>query len=317
MTSTILKRLPEGDRPVKPAEVNRWLDVLGGLLGGGLLMRGHDGTRRDNSSSTNAVLDMQSSAAGVPHQWWLLSTASPTATPTAANAHSIQDAGLEIGAGGHARIYGPSGTGYGQFTSDNNGKLTLAGSGVDAGTLSLSALAGLTSISLGATPATTGAIRLSNTTRIVARNAANSGDIALLDTSGDVVQVGQTGNRLNLLGTVFAPGINPPTIDGQVTSKSQVKGWVEGTISLGTLTVGESYNATASRLGAGNYTITWTRAFASATYAVVVTPAAVAASLLWTVTGKLAGSCTINFSTTGGVATDPSGFSVMAFGTLI
>ena len=73
---------------------------------------------------------------------------------------------------------------------------------------------GLTAISFGATPSATGAVRLSNNTAILARNAANSADCNLISISGtDAVAVGHTAGTqsltLNCSGTgsvFFAPG---------------------------------------------------------------------------------------------------------------
>ena len=267
-------------------------------------------------SSNNPTLLLRNTAG--KHRRTLLAATSPTGTLDATNCvELVDDAGLSIGVGKYLRLYGPAGANYGNLVGDNNGLVTLTGSGTSAGALALTGVQATTYLAVGAAPASAGAIRLSTNTAAMVRNAANSADINLIGlVATDVIQTGQSGTRHNLLGTVVAPGIDPPTVNGQVTAESQASGWIQCTIAAGVLTVNQSYNATASRAGAGAYTITWDRDFAAATYCVVASVVDAATLLIPRFTSTLAGSCTLGVYTTGGVLTDPASFSVAAFGTL-
>lgn len=160
---------------------------------------------------------------------------------------------------------------------------------------------------------------LTNATKLAGSNAANTDTYDLVGVNAsDQIEVGETGVRANLLGTVVAPSIDPPTVNGQVTAGAVASAWAYCT-GGGALGFGDSYNvdtATSVRNSAGDFSIVWDRNFSSANYAVVVTVFDNAANLMWRVNGQIAGSADIWFYTTAGVKTDPDGFSVVAFGTL-
>jgi hypothetical protein len=158
---------------------------------------------------------------------------------------------------------------------------------------------------------------LQNNTNLSGRNAANSASVTLIKlNTSDIIETGQTGTQHNLLGTVKAPAIDPPTTDGQVTELAVCKAMYYGSFSGGSLVTGDNYNvASATKNGVGDYTITWDRDFAAATYATVVTIDA-STRLMWRVLNKAVGSLDIRVETTAGVNTDPDAFSVACFGHL-
>mgnify|MGYP000261143582 CR=1 FL=1 len=159
---------------------------------------------------------------------------------------------------------------------------------------------------------------LTNNTKLTGRNAANSASVNLIGlNASDQVDVGVSGTQTNLLGTVVAPLIDPPTVNGQVTNESLLKANYSGYISGAALSDGAKFNvSSATYNGAGDYTIAWDRDFSSAFYGVVVTVEG-SANLICRVNSKTASSADIHVMTTAGVKTDPSiGFHVMAFGSL-
>lgn len=93
---------------------------------------------------------------------------------------------------------GATNTGFGVTSATGSGPCaTLAGTavvffGTSANSAASTGIASTGSVSLGAAPASTGAVRLSNNTVIRARNAANSGnvDIATVNASDQVVVAG-------------------------------------------------------------------------------------------------------------------------------
>lgn len=174
------------------------------------------------------------------------------------------------------------------------------------------------SISFGGSgAATTGTLRLVGGGTMYWRNAANSANIHVLGVNGsDQINLGQTGTQANLLGTVVAPSIDPPTVDGQVTTGSQCKAYAYVT-GGGGATLGQNYNITSvTRNAAGDFTVTIDRDFSGTTYAVVATVQDNGANLLCRVNGQAAGSFDIHFRDTAGVLTDPDAFAIACFGTL-
>lgn len=182
--------------------------------------------------------------------------------------------------------------------------------------------------------ATVGKIRFNNNQGIVGRNAGNTADVDLIGVdNSDVILVGSfgnanvaigaTGKTTSLLGTVTTTAIDPPTINGQVTSFSQAKAYLYYDVAGGGIVgggggLGYNYNiAGVTKNGTGDFTLTFDRDFAGAAYAVLVTVQDNGANLIWRVNGQAAGSCDIHFRTTAGVLTDPDGWSAVAFGDLV
>ncbi len=178
-------------------------------------------------------------------------------------------------------------------------------------------------IELGASGARLSALSpLTNNTPLYGRNAANSASVALVNlNASDIMETGATGTRHNLLGTVVAPSIDPPTVDGQVTNESQCKAFAY-VVGGGSMTLGDAYNveavgANTKRNGAGDFTIAWNRDFSSANYAVQVTVEDNgAAFLVPKVNSKTASSADIHFLNSAAALTDPDAFSVVVFGQL-
>lgn len=158
---------------------------------------------------------------------------------------------------------------------------------------------------------------LTNNTPLYGRNAANSANVALVNlNASNQVDLGAAGTQANLLGTVVATAIDPPTINGQVTVGSQCSAFAYVTAGGGA-SLGNNYNvASVTRNVAGDFTIAWDRDFAAATYAVIVTVEDNALTLLGKVNSQTASSCDVHVLTTAGTKTDPDAFSVVAFGTL-
>lgn len=159
---------------------------------------------------------------------------------------------------------------------------------------------------------------LKNDTGLLGRNAANSTSYTLIKlTTTDQVSVGETGRQMNLLGTVVAPAVDPPTIQGQVTAASQCQAWGYASIAAGVVTLGQNYNvASVVRNLAGDYTVNIDRDFSAATYAALVTVQDNGANLIARVNGQAAGSFDVHFRDTAGVLTDPDAFAFSCFGTL-
>lgn len=162
--------------------------------------------------------------------------------------------------------------------------------------------------------------RLPNTRWLRGRNAGASADINLIRaTSGDVIETGQTGTTHTLLGTVVAPTIDPPTVQGQVTARSQCQGWATITYSAGVPTLEDSYNVTSiTDDGTGILTITWDRDFANTNYCILLGYRRTGAGALCfqRVVDQQVGTCQIETYTSGGAAVDPLAIYVTAFGTL-
>ena len=158
---------------------------------------------------------------------------------------------------------------------------------------------------------------LQNNTNLSARNAANSASVTLIKlNTSDIIETGEATVQHNLLGTVKAPAIDPPTTDGQVTEMAVCKALYFGSFSGGSLVDGDNYNvASATKNATGDYTITWDRDFAAADYVSLVTIDA-STRLMWRVLNKAAGSLDIRVETTAGANTDPDGISIACFGQL-
>lgn len=136
---------PEDDRHPWWREVNPIIRTLLGITGTGVLLRGHDGTRRghdraNTTTSGNYLVDVQSRAAGGLHAAFVLSGTSPTAAPTTANSAAlITDAGIALGTTARLeaerlRVYEAGRVDYSELTSAD-GELLLAGAGANAGGL--------------------------------------------------------------------------------------------------------------------------------------------------------------------------------------
>ncbi len=180
------------------------VNLLRGQVGGQVRLRGFSGNRRNTQggavlSSSNYSLDVQSP--GGQHAAFVHSSAAATAAPTTANAALlVQDTGASVGGGRSLRLYDAAGVDYVALTSDANGGLVLGGSGSAAGDLAVTNLTVVDDISIGATPATTGVIRLSNNTLVTARNAANSANITILGTdASNNVYVGDDANTATVV----------------------------------------------------------------------------------------------------------------------
>lgn len=162
-------------------------------------------------------------------------------------------------------------------------------------------------------------VRLANTIYLLGRNAAGSADVNLIRlNSSDIIESGQTGTRHNLLGTVVAPAIDPPTVNGQVTQRAVAAAWAHFTVSGGAVTLRDSYNVTSVTYNAaGDYTVTWDRDFSSAYYACLPSVEDNGAVLLAPkVNSQAAGSADIWVYNVAAAKTDPDAISVIAFGTL-
>lgn len=128
---------------------------------------------------------------------------------------------------------------------------------------------------------------------------------------------GATQASLPAAGGFNVTAIDPPTADAQVTAGSQVKAFAYVTAGGGA-TLGQNYNiASVTRNGAGDFTVSWDRDFAAATYAVVVTIQDNAANLIARVNGQTTTSADIHIRDLAGVLTDPDAFSFIACGTLV
>ena len=95
--------------------------------------------------------------------------------------------------------------GYGSFGSVLVGN--AANTGVWVGSSTSAVVMQGPSLAIGANPASSGIIRLPNNQWIVARNAANSGDVGLLGiTAGNLLDIGTTGFQSNVNGTLKHTG---------------------------------------------------------------------------------------------------------------
>jgi len=160
---------------------------------------------------------------------------------------------------------------------------------------------------------------LSNTSYLNGRNVAGTGVVNLLRINGsDIVESGQTGTRHNLLGTVVAPSIDPPTVNGQVAAGAVAASWAHFTVSGGAVTLRDSYNVTSVTYNAaGDYTVAWDRDFSTAYYAAVVTVVDNGGVLLAPkVNSQAAGSADLWVYNATATKTDPDAISVACFGQL-
>lgn len=190
--STYRRADPQGDWWIHHNEL---VDRDAGNANGGrkVSWTQYDGTEIDPQgggtlSTNNYTHTIRSTVSN--HRATLLAATSAMATPSTSNAvELVSDTGLFIGSGKALRIYGAGGSGYGGLTSDNNGLLTLAGSGSSNGGLALTFLTASSYVAIGATPASAGAVRLTKATAVTTRNNGNSADITLVtsDTSDNAL----------------------------------------------------------------------------------------------------------------------------------
>ena len=166
--------------------------------------------------------------------------------------------------------------------------------------------------------AATLALRLENT-RWLAGYSTGAAEVPLIRLNGsDIIETGQTGTRHNLLGTVVAPDIDPPTVNGQVTQRAVASAWAYFTVSGGAVTLRDSYNVSGVTYNAaGDFTVAWDRDFSSAYYATVVTVEDNGAVLLAPkVNSQAAGSADLWVYNATATKTDPDAISVACFGQL-
>jgi hypothetical protein len=214
MTDQIeLREVARGDEARLYATVNALVNVARGDKSAQVTLFGFDGNRRQTvgsggvaagavTSSGQYALDVHSAhASGLLLAARLHGTAR-TAAPTVSNcALLLADAGLFMGALLPIRLYGGA-TNYASLTPDANGGLALGGVGANAGQLSgVTTISGLASLnlssflSIGATPATTSAIRLPSGSAISYRNAANSANVTMIaSAASNNVEVGDITN---------------------------------------------------------------------------------------------------------------------------
>ena len=159
---------------------------------------------------------------------------------------------------------------------------------------------------------------LSNTSYLNGLNAGGTAVNLLRINGSDIIESGQTGTRHNLLGTVVAPDIDPPTVNGQVTQRAVAAAWAYFTVAGGAVTLRDSYNVTSVTYNAaGDYTVTWDRDFSSAYYACLPSVEDNGAVLLAPkVNSQAAGSADIWVYNVAAAKTDPDAVSVVCFGTL-
>jgi hypothetical protein len=122
-----------------------------------------------------------------------------------------------------------------------------------------------------------------------------------------------------ITGTVTAGALLPGAFGGGTPAQhvlyrdNVVKAWVRFTGAAGV--IGVSFNVSSiTRVAAGTYTVSWTRAFAAASYVVIAIPES-ASSLYARINGLnavQAGVLVANSTT--GVATDPDWVDVIAIG---
>lgn len=160
---------------------------------------------------------------------------------------------------------------------------------------------------------------LTNNTKLTGRNAANSASVNLIGlNSSDQVDVGVSGTQTNLLGTVVAPAIDPPTVDGQVTNESQCKAFYSGYVSGGSIIDGTKYNFTSATYnGAGDYSIAWNRDFSSQFYTALVTVEHGSARTAQVNYSKSSGGLDVHvYDPATGLKADCDAFHVVCYGTL-
>lgn len=166
---------------IRPARTDRaWANdlnpviyTLTGLKGGGVKLWGHDGTEVDAQGNTTGTSKHALQVRSGIGKHVLVRNAGDTA-----DLLRIEDGGTLHDAGTYSRWYGPSGVAYGQIAAADTGKLTVTGSGTSAGVLGATAFEAVSYVSVGASPATSGAIRLLNAGNITWRNFANTADVA-------------------------------------------------------------------------------------------------------------------------------------------
>ena len=162
------------------------------------------------------------------------------------------------------------------------------------------------------------ALRLENT-RWLAGYSTGSAEVNLLRLNGsNVIESGQTGTQHNLLGTVVAPLIDPPTVDGQVTNKSVCKAFYSGYVSGSSINDGAKYNFTSATYNAaGDYSIAWNRDFKNAFYTAVVTVEHGSARTAQINYSKSSGGLDVHiYNPATGLKADCDAFHVVAFGPL-
>ena len=160
---------------------------------------------------------------------------------------------------------------------------------------------------------------LTNNTKLTGRNAANSASVNLIGlNSSDQVDVGVSGTQTNLLGTVVAPLIDPPTVDGQVTNESVCKAFYSGYVSGSSINDGAKYNFTSATYNAaGNYSIAWNRDFSNQSYTALVTVEHGSARTAQINYSKAAGGLDVHvYNPATGLKADCDAFHVVAFGPL-
>lgn len=160
---------------------------------------------------------------------------------------------------------------------------------------------------------------LTNNTKLTGRNAANSASVNLIGlNASDQVDVGVSGTQTNLLGTVVAPNIDPPTVDGQVTSESQCKASYSGYVSGGAISDGAKHNVTSATYnGLGDYSIAWNRDFTNQFYTAVVTVEHGTARTAQVNYSKAAGGLDVHvYNPATGLKADCDAFHVVCYGTL-
>lgn len=240
MTVVNLRRVPRDATKAQIVDgINQVIDLAGGNRGGRIRLRGDDGTALNiaggaSLSTNNYALDVQSTIDNIAA--FVLKGTSSTAAPTTANsAVLIQESGLFVGQGKALRIYEAGGVDYAALTSTDGG-LAVGGSGANVGILT-----GLTSLSLssflsvGATPATTGFIRLANTNTVKWRNAANSADISGLAVNGaDNMLLGDQTNVANLYALALTSVLTQvgSNIVYQATTSGAVVGYSGGNLGF-------------------------------------------------------------------------------------
>lgn len=160
---------------------------------------------------------------------------------------------------------------------------------------------------------------LTNNTKLTGRNAANSASVNLIGlNSSDQVDVGVSGTQTNLLGTVVAPLIDPPTVDGQVTNESVCKAFYSGYVSGSSINDGAKYNFTSATYNAaGDYSIAWNRDFSNQFYTALVTVEHGSARTAQINYSKAAGGLDVHvYNPATGLKADCDAFHVVAFGPL-
>lgn len=160
---------------------------------------------------------------------------------------------------------------------------------------------------------------LTNNTGLFGRDSTNTVDVLLIGmNAANQILVGAVGTSTFLTGTVVAPAIDPPTINGQVTAESQLAGSVLFSVSGGVVTLLDSYNVSAvAYLGVGIYRVDWNRDFANTTYRAVVTTTDATASFGSIAGGgRAVGSTTVVTWDAAGALVDVDEVTVIATGTL-